>query len=211
MGDFPSWVYIVLLGAVAIVYGMLLPKKREATKQPEAALSSTVEKVEDTLEHYMTEIEKENEEIIDLVSKIKQESSAKQIALQEQVSEMRQRLMELEQRAVPVSPVSPAPASAEEPVVMETAVVPPLDPAMLGSQGEALRESAARMQRELEALDAAGQEQADAAQERIQDRYPELFRLHESGKSVDTIARTVGLQRGEVLLILQLAKQEGQS
>ncbi len=209
MGDFPSWVYIVLLGAVAVVYGMLLPKKREAKQQPEAALSSTVEKVEDTLEHYMTEIEKENEEIIDLVSKIKQESSAKQIALQEQVSEMRQRLMELEQRAVPAPQASSS--VSEEPVAMEPPVVPPLDPAMLGRQGEALRESAARMQREQEELEAAQQEQQNTAKERIQDRYPELFQLHESGKSVDTIARTVGLQRGEVLLILQLAKQEEQS
>ncbi|MFD1888354.1 hypothetical protein [Paenibacillus wenxiniae] len=208
MGDFPSWVYIVLLGAVAIVYGLLLPKKREA-KEPETALSSTVEKVEDTLEHYMTEIEKENEEIIDLVSQIKQESSAKQIALQEQVSEMRQRLMELEQRALNTPPVS----TPEESTVVETAVVPPLNTAMLGSQGEALRQSAARMQREQEALQAAEQQEdaTDPTQERIQDRYPELFQLHESGKSVDTIARTVGLQRGEVLLILQLAKQEEQS
>ncbi len=207
MGDFPSWVYIVLLGAVAIVYGMLLPKKREAKPQ-EGALSSTVEKVEDTLEHYMTEIEKENEEIIELVSKIKQDSSAKQLALQEQVSEMRQRLMELEQRAVSVAQ---APTTTDEVKTVATVPPPPAEGTILGRQGEELRQSAARMQQELDALQAAEQKEQAAAKERIQDRYPELFRLHEDGKSVDTIARAVGLQRGEVLLILQLAKQEEQS
>ncbi|MEW4369265.1 hypothetical protein [Paenibacillus kandeliae] len=203
MGDLPSWVYIVLLGALAVVYGMVLPRKNKS--QPEETVATaTVEKVEDTLEHYMTEIEKENEEIIDLVSKIKQESSAKQIALQEQVSEMRQRLMELEQRAATaaVQPIAAAP-------MMPAAVpAPPTDMNGLNRQGEELMKSAARMMQE--------QQQADnepelPQQERIQDRYPELFKLHDNGKSVDTIAKTVGLQRGEVLLILQLAKQEEQS
>ncbi|WP_322922764.1 hypothetical protein [Paenibacillus campi] len=204
MSDFPSWVYIVLVGAVAIVLGMLLPKKR-AVKPQETALSSTVEKVEDTLEHYMTEIEKENEEIIDLVSKIKQESTAKQIALQEQVSEMRQRLMELEQRAVTV----PQPVIVEKPAV-ETVTVPVTETIIIGRQGEALLESAVRLQQEQAALQAAELEQ-DAAKERIEDRYPELFQLHRNGKSVDAIARALSLHRGEVLLILQLAKQEEQS
>ncbi|WP_322903955.1 hypothetical protein [Paenibacillus campi] len=200
MSDFPSWVYIVLVGAVAIVLGMLLPKKR-AVKPQETALSSTVEKVEDTLEHYMTEIEKENEEIIDLVSKIKQESTAKQIALQEQVSEMRQRLMELEQRAVTV----PQPIIVEKPAV-ETVTIPVTETIIIGRQGEALLESAVRLQQEQ-----AAELEQDAAKERIENRYPELFQLHRNGKSVDAIARALSLHRGEVLLILQLAKQEEQS
>ncbi|WP_411346135.1 hypothetical protein ACE3MZ_09190 [Paenibacillus sp. WLX1005] len=204
MGDFPSWVYIVLLGALAVVYGMVLPRKNKS--QPEETVATaTVEKVEDTLEHYMTEIEKENEEIIDLVSKIKQESTAKQIALQEQVSEMRQRLMELEQRAATAA-VQPVPTAV--PVVPAAIPAPPQEMSGLNRQGEELIKSAARMMQEQQQ---APIEPELPPQERIQDRYPELFKLHDNGKSVDTIAKTVGLQRGEVLLILQLAKQEEQS
>ena len=42
----------------------------------------------------------------------------------------------------------------------------------------------------------------------IKSRYAELFDLYEQGKSIDMIAKTTGLQRGEVQLIIQLAKQE---
>jgi len=42
----------------------------------------------------------------------------------------------------------------------------------------------------------------------IKTRYPKLFELDEQGKSIDSIAKLTGLQRGEVQLILQLAKQE---
>ncbi|WP_443146859.1 hypothetical protein [Paenibacillus shenyangensis] len=156
----------------------------------------------------MTEIEKENEEIIDLVSQIKQESTAKQLALQEQVSEMRQRLMELEQKTsiVPVQPVyQPVPVI---PAGIEM-VAAPAEMKVFNQQGEALRQSAARMMQEQVA--ASPVEAEEPPTEKIQDRYPELFKLHESGKSVDTIAKAVGLQRGEILLILQLAKQEEQS
>lgn len=192
----PGWIYIVLIGAVAIIYGFLLPKARNVAATAQSM--ATVDKVEDTLEHYMAEIEKENEEIIDLVSKIKQESTAKQLALQEQLTEMRQRLIQLEQRP--------------DPVIM-TSVVQPVAPIQnpvttlegTGTQGDALRESAARMAQQ--SSEPVVEEQPDTT-ERIEDRYQELFALYKNGKSIDTIAKTVGLQRGEVQLILQLAKQE---
>lgn len=195
--NLPGWIYIVLIGAVAIVYGFLLPKARNVAAAAQSM--ATVDKVEDTLEHYMAEIEKENEEIIDLVSKIKQESTAKQLALQEQLTEMRQRLIQLEQKPDPVIMPSAVPpvATMQNPAYTQTQGT--------GTQGDALRESAARMAQQYS--EPVVEEQPDTT-ERIQDRYQELFALYENGKSIDTIAKTVGLQRGEVQLILQLAKQE---
>ncbi|MDQ1233688.1 urocanate hydratase [Paenibacillus sp. SORGH_AS306] len=195
--NLPGWIYIVLIGAVAIVYGFLLPKARNVAATAQSM--ATVDKVEDTLEHYMAEIEKENEEIIDLVSKIKQESTAKQLALQEQLTEMRQRLIQLEQKPDPVimQPVAQPIPPTQNPSYMPSQGT--------GTQGDALRESAARMAQEHS--EPIVEQQADTT-ERIQDRYQELFALYKNGKSIDTIAKTVGLQRGEVQLILQLAKQE---
>lgn len=195
--NLPGWIYIVLIGAVAIVYGFLLPKARNVAATAQSM--ATVDKVEDTLEHYMAEIEKENEEIIDLVSKIKQESTAKQLALQEQLNEMRQRLIQLEQKPDPVmmQPVAQPVAPMQNVSHMPSQVI--------GTQGDALRESAARMAQEHS--EPVVEQQPDTT-ERIQDRYQELFALYKNGKSIDTIAKTVGLQRGEVQLILQLAKQE---
>lgn len=195
--NLPGWIYIVLIGAVAIVYGFLLPKARNVAATAQSM--ATVDKVEDTLEHYMAEIEKENEEIIDLVSKIKQESTAKQLALQEQLTEMRQRLIQLEQKPDPViiQSVAQPISSMQNPSHMP--------PQGTGTQGDALRESAARMAQEHSEPIV---EQQPETTERIQDRYQELFALYKNGKSIDTIAKTIGLQRGEVQLILQLAKQE---
>jgi len=42
----------------------------------------------------------------------------------------------------------------------------------------------------------------------IKERYEELFRLHELGKPVDYIAKKLGMNKGEVVLIIQLSKQE---
>lgn len=42
----------------------------------------------------------------------------------------------------------------------------------------------------------------------IKRRYTALFEMYEAGKSMDMIAKSTGMQRGEVQLILQLAKQE---
>lgn len=195
--NLPGWIYIVLIGAVAIVYGFLLPKARNVAATAQSM--ATVDKVEDTLEHYMAEIEKENEEIIDLVSKIKQESTAKQLALQEQLTEMRQRLIQLEQKPDPVmmQPVAQPVAPMQN--------VSHMPSQGIGTQGDALRESAARMAQEHS--EPVVEQQPDTI-ERIQDRYQELFAHYKNGKSIDTIAKTVGLQRGEVQLILQLAKQE---
>ncbi|MDN4616523.1 hypothetical protein QCD85_00345 [Paenibacillus sp. PsM32] len=195
--NLPGWIYIVLIGAVAIVYGFLLPKARNVAATAQSM--ATVDKVEDTLEHYMAEIEKENEEIIDLVSKIKQESTAKQLALQEQLTEMRQRLIQLEQKP---DPVIMQPVAQPIPPTQNPSYTPSQG---TGTQGDALRESAARMAQEHS--EPIVEQQADTT-ERIQDRYQELFALYKNGKSIDTIAKTVGLQRGEVQLILQLAKQE---
>jgi len=44
----------------------------------------------------------------------------------------------------------------------------------------------------------------------IRSRYPELFAWHDAGKSVEYIAKKTGMNKGEVMLILQLAKREEQ-
>jgi hypothetical protein len=42
----------------------------------------------------------------------------------------------------------------------------------------------------------------------IRYRYMELFALEKQGKSIDHIAKKLGMNKGEVMLIIQLAKQE---
>ncbi len=43
--------------------------------------------------------------------------------------------------------------------------------------------------------------------ETLKERYPELFEMHQEGKSIEFIAKKIGMNKGEVILILDLAKQ----
>lgn len=173
------WIYIVLLGIAAVLYAFMLPKRREETVSSERV----VKEVENTLEGYMAEIQNENEQLVELVSQMKKELDAKQQAHQEQVSDLRQRMLAMEQKMT------------ESQTRLRTAE-------------EKLAQAAAAVS--LSAGAAAATSGADHAPpvHSIKSRYAELFDLYEQGKSIDMIAKSTGLQRGEVQLIIQLAKQE---
>ncbi|MFB4329058.1 DUF6115 domain-containing protein [Paenibacillus sp. CR_12] len=177
--DLKPWIYIVLLGIAAVLYAFMLPKRREETVSSERV----VKEVENTLEGYMAEIQNENEQLVELVSQMKKELDAKQQAHQEQVSDLRQRMLAMEQKMT------------ESQTRLRTAE-------------EKLAQAAGAAS--LSAGAAAATSEADHAPpvHSIKSRYAELFDLYEQGKSIDMIAKSTGLQRGEVQLIIQLAKQE---
>ncbi|URJ62210.1 hypothetical protein [Paenibacillus polymyxa] len=203
------WIYIVLLGAAAVVYAWLLPKRQPGRGTEEAV----VQKVEATLEQYMADIENDNDELIELVSGMKQEHTVKQAALQEQVAELRSRIMELERQAMfvnvsmqtePVSKGIQHTATSHQAAVAYGQFQSP-QPGMSVQEGYSGSEAPLITIEEQTALQDAETEQEA---ESIRDRYQELFALHEQGKSVDYIAKQSGIQRGEVQLILQLAERE---
>ncbi|MBB3125910.1 type II secretory pathway pseudopilin PulG [Paenibacillus rhizosphaerae] len=191
------WLIVVILGAAALVYAMMLPKRKEEQSQQ----GSVVKQVEATLEQYMAEIENENVELVELVAQMKQEMAAKQLSQQEQLTEMRHRLVSLEQQVaqqdarlsqVERLPAGLAPVSREAAAAVEPEALP----------GSAVADGA----------DSEGQGGTEPAlseqQPSIRDRYPELFELYSAGKSIDAIGKMTGMHRGEIQLILQLAKQE---
>lgn len=199
------WFYIVLLGAAALVYALLLPGR----KAPQPSSPGGASELEATLEQFMTEIEKENEELIDLIAGMKQDFAAKQLAQQEQIVELRKRLVEVEQNALQYKSRQDAlelQLSAAPPRLAETASEPKSEISAAGTPAARLPEVAV-VQAEPAATVETVPEEATRT-ESVRDRYPELFHLYEQGKSMDTIAKSVGIQRGEVQLILQLAKRE---
>lgn len=176
--DLKPWIYIVLLGIAAVLYAFMLPKRREETVSSERV----VKEVENTLEGYMAEIQNENEQLVELVRQMKKELDAKQQAHQEQVSDLRHRMLAMEEK-------------------------------MTDSQtrlrlAEEAGASAAAVSLSAGAAAATSEAESAPAVHSIKSRYAELFDLYEQGKSIDMIAKTTGLQRGEVQLIIQLAKQE---
>lgn len=184
------WVYIVLVGVAAILYALLLPARMKEGKAEQQSLKET----EAALELYMADIERENEELAQLVSSIKQQSQTNHVAMQGQISDLQHQLTELQQSSLLLE----GRVTNEEKRLRELEV--------LVEKGSSAK---------VAAIPSAGAELSSIQPEvkakpisSIKLRYPRLFELHEQGKSIDSIAKTAGLQRGEVQLILQLAKQE---
>ncbi|MGQ3480455.1 DUF6115 domain-containing protein [Paenibacillus sp. TY11] len=201
------WIYIVLLGTAAVVYAWLLPKRQPGRGTEEAV----VQKVEATLEQYMADIENDNDELIELVSGMKQEHVVKQAALQEQVAELRNRIVELERQAVLATVSMQTESISKE---MHYTGIPHQVAAACGQfhgsqPGMSVQEGYSEAPHvTVEERTALQEPETEQEPESIRDRYQELFALHEQGKSVDYIAKQSGIQRGEVQLILQLAERE---
>lgn len=189
------WIIIVILGACAIAYAFIMPRK-DKIQQPSHQL---VQEMESTLEHYMTEIEQDNDALIQRVAELKGEATAADQRMQSQLQELQQRLDQLEQEK----------AKTAEPISL-----PPADivtgQGSQGLQAQSLRDSvrAEVNQQTALALQLENEPVIEPKRESIKDRYRELFRLHDEGKSMDAISRQTGIQLGEVQLILQLAEQE---
>jgi len=183
------WVYIVLLGVCAIAYGLKLPTHSRGGSTEKRSLKET----EAALELYVADIERENEEMVKLVSGIKQQSQVSHSALQEQLNELKVQLAEQQQKSAHIE----ARVAAGETGMLQLAFSHKKEGAEIKDKGnEMLPNPIPPVKPEPEPVNS------------IKMRYPKLFELNEQGKSIDAIAKLSGLQRGEVQLILQLAKQE---
>ncbi|WFA87749.1 hypothetical protein [Paenibacillus amylolyticus] len=189
------WIIIVILGACAIAYACIMPRKNKA-QEPGHQL---VQEMESTLEHYMTEIENDNDALIQRVAEMKGEATAADQRMQLQLQELQQRLDQLEQSKKNEAVASPVPHSGNGSVQSSE-----------GLQAQALVKSvqAEAAQQALEADQQTSEVESLPRRESIKDRYAELFNLHAEGKSMDAISKQTGIQRGEVQLILQLAERE---
>ncbi|WP_434751666.1 hypothetical protein [Paenibacillus amylolyticus] len=190
------WIIIVVLGACAIAYAFIMPR-RDKEQQPSHQL---VQEMESTLEHYMTEIEEDNDALIQRVAELKGEATAADQRMQLQLHELQQRLDQLEQQKV-----TTAEAISSPPVESITGK------ASEGLQAQKLLDSVRAEKNQHFVSVAESQVKAgflEPQRESIKDRYKELFRLHDEGKSMDSISRQTGIQLGEVQLILQLAERE---
>ncbi|AZK47767.1 hypothetical protein [Paenibacillus lentus] len=211
------WFYIVILGVASILYAFFLPGRTTSS----SAISEAASDMEVILEQYMAEIEKENAELVDLVSGMKQDLASKQMSQQESISELRQRLLEVEQlnrqlesrlgtletSAASSSPSSTAISSTlnfgESPSQMTISHLPDTG----SSSADLGAIEAFEVSENPDQATLLEQEEPEATNS-LRSRYPELFDLYARGKSIDMIAKTVGIQRGEVQLILQLANRE---
>ncbi|GGG12182.1 hypothetical protein [Paenibacillus abyssi] len=194
------WIYIVLLGAFAVVCALALPRKAKTSDG-----NQTIQNIEVALEQFMGQMEADNQDLVKTVSKTQKE-------WREDAAKQEGRILQLERRC----------AQLEQLIEVQDRKYD----ALLQRLHEDIRSIASMSQpKGITAVESdAGQETSahqaigrsmDSLEDEItsgtpliRDRYEELFQMHEQGKSIDFIAKKSGLNKGEVQLILQLSRQE---
>lgn len=174
------WTYIVLLGMVILVLSFLAPHgKRDGSS---AGGPLIVKEMEETMDHFIAEIEEENKALLQTVAKMKQEHDHSVQKLAERIDELeklyREQSSELKRFAL----------YRLEKNDEQTKITP---------SSTDIAESAEH----------ADDSASDADPIGVKARYAELFRLYHEGKSVEYISKKMGINKGEVVLIIQLAKQ----
>lgn len=191
------WIYVALLGAVLVVLGLLRPR----TGNDSTELRHNME---ETLEHYMRELETDNEKLISVIEQMKKEGQLTDEALRKRIDQLEQRWSRSEERH----------AALEARVAEQQAVRlwngQALEQAVETAAPHSMPVEAASLPPEAEPVQDA-QAQADSETPEpslIRGRYPELFALADEQVPADQIAERLSMPIGEVQLIIQLGIQE---
>jgi hypothetical protein len=179
-----TWLIIVLLGLGIIVYARMF-----FTNDTTPEREKLIEEMEDTIEHFAMEIETENKQLMDYLLKIKQQSEEQSSKLSGRIEYLEKQLMDstiqyknvLEKTTAVHEAIQSTPGIKPKTVENPETSLPNKEPL------------------------------PDTKKLEIKERYLDLFRLHDQGKSMEYISKKLSMNKGEVQLILQLAKQEEQS
>lgn len=181
--------YVILLGLVMIVYARFIPKDQTTAS---SANATVVQEIEDTIEHFAAEMDEQNQAMLDLFSKTKQDYEV-------ELAKLAGRLETLERQKHELS---------KELTTLHVTQQQALTPAEMLS---ALNTPNHGISTPLDVIevtpDPLAEEQLYAGLS-MKSRYSELFTLHDQGKSVEAIAKKLNMNKGEVSLILQLSRQE---
>ncbi|WP_090816589.1 hypothetical protein [Paenibacillus sp. yr247] len=190
------WLYVVLLGLVLIVYARFLPKDQAAS----STKINVVQEIEETIEHFAAEMDEQNQSLLNLFSKTKQDYEVELAKLAGRLETLEKQKQDLSQELTKVH------------------VNQQMNQRSDNQQAEILEmTSASNLENSAQFVssnDAVSSVNESVVQEPIfaglsmKSRYTELFSLHDQGKGVEAIAKKLGMNKGEVSLILQLSRQE---
>jgi len=175
------WVTVALLGIAIFGFAWLTPARR----QEEAGGSS-----DPAYDQLLEELETENRELLDAVTQFKQDQD-------ETVKNLAKQIQALEQQMNAMSEIRPTAASvaaSSEPSLPDPIVPPSGTPQAEPSSIPNVPTTTVSV--------------SSAAPAPIRERYADLLTQHRKGRSIEQIAKSAGMNKGEVQLILQLAKRE---
>jgi hypothetical protein len=204
------WLWIVLVGAAIAGWGWLLPRTETPSPQADASF-----------ERLLEDLEAENRELLEAVTRLKKEQDETVERLGKRIRELerdmdawRERAREAgtparESTAEATPGLSPEPQSRERteapspgPAPEPSGPTPPAPAAGGTSGGHAADGTEGSADRATDGAAGGG------AATTIRGRYAELLDLYNRGRSVEQIAKALNMNKGEVQLILQLAKRE---
>ncbi|XEC97137.1 hypothetical protein AB6A23_11640 [Paenibacillus tarimensis] len=193
------WVYIVLLGAFAVVSAMALPRK----VNPEGNIKQTVRDMETALEQFMESMEADNEDLAKSFTEAQKDWREESLKRENKIIQLERRCSQLE------IAVSKLESNYGERVDQLREEIRSLKAHTVSSASDRSADQTEKVHES-----ALPKSQYDGAEHTqsilIKDRYAEIIGLHGQGKSIEYIARKSGLNKGEVQLILQLSRQEEQ-
>ncbi|MEO3945075.1 hypothetical protein [Gorillibacterium sp. CAU 1737] len=180
------WVVVVIIGIFCILFSWF-----QKDREPASPVAADIENAMDLV---VASMEEENRKLLEAMNAMKREDAlrseaweAKAVLLEKQVKELKE---ELDEQRLFSDGLSTSLQEVQRMGVRNDSVQATVESALPSE----LRETKAPAR----IYPANG----------IRARYPELFELKEAGRSMEDIARQVGLTTGEAALILQLAKQE---
>jgi uncharacterized protein YdiU (UPF0061 family) len=189
------WLYIVILGACIIVYAYMRPRNTESKR------TTVVNDIEVALDQFAEELEEGNKELMISVTGLKRE-------LEAEINKLNGRLSVLEKQSTFSNSVSDIRTEHSNVTalhqVIERVVEKPKTRRVIKKHEEQVEEKDISLNKEISKPDPKPLEND------IKNRYGAIFELHAQGKSIEYIAKKTGMNKGEIQLIIQLARQEEQ-
>lgn len=148
--------------------------------------------METALEQFMDNMEQDNQELVALVAKSQEEAREDQQLKELRIAELELKCTQLEEALQRCQQ-----AADRKAIQAATAIDLPASQADLDATAS-----------QIQSQSPSHADQPDLAERAIKSRYKLLFDLYEEGKSIEAIAKKLSLNKGEVQLILGLAKQE---
>lgn len=188
------WVVVVIIGIICVIASWLV-------KEPKSSHSVTKE-MEDALDLVAANLEEENRQLLATIAQTKQASDRRYDTLELKTAQLEKRVDELSAELRNVMLLQLQKKTAEQ--SSRGAADANISGGSAGiAQPAPHMQQAGLLQQEPERM-LSGQGEVSG----LRQRYGELFQLHQQGKSIEQIAKKLGMNKGETALILQLAKQE---
>ncbi len=180
---------LCLLGGVILLYGYMLPLKPASAA--DSAPLNTLE-LEQTMEAFAAEIEEENKELMNVIADMKRVHASEVSKLEHKLNKLELSEGELLQLKRQIEAIRESMIPGAYTQSTQSSVEPPLHVQDMDKPSPEVKEEPEDTWRKPS----------------MKDRYRELFELYESGKSIEAIARKLHMNKGEVQLIIGLARRE---